>query len=782
MIKDKNFITKMVFIGIFVFICFQRSPAQQIDMNKVSIIVSPQIASPVRETLSKILKQEVIKRSSAEWESTDSWNTEKLSIVAVALSGDKELLGKPVPKRNDKSYPEYKPEGYRVLTQKENGKNIVWIIGADSRATIFGCGKLLRTMVIADDNVYLEEAIDLATSPMQEIRGHQLGYRDKANSYDAWDGKQYEQYIKELVLFGTNAIENIPFSEDGVHMPVSSEKMNIRISEICASYGIDYWVWAPANVDLKNEEKRQALLRKHEKLYRDCPKLDEVFIPGGDPGDNHPKFVMPFLKDLSQILTEYHPEAGIWLSLQGFSTEQINYFYNYLDKYQPEWLRGVVSGPGSPPTASTRHRLDSNYKHRHYPDITHNVRCQYPVQNWDQAYSLTLGREGINPQPSYYASIHQKYAQFTDGFVSYSDGCHDDVNKVIWSMRGWNIEKPVREILTEYCRFFFSPEVAETAAEGVLALEQNWEGPIIENGGIETTLRYWQELNKENPQLADNWRWQMLGLRAYYDAYQRKRKIYEQGLEKKANKVLAKAKKIGSDKAMTEALDIINKADSEPVAQDRYEKIVSYCDELFHSCGLQTSVPKYQASGAERGCILQFTNYPLNNRWWLTDEFEKIRKMEREQEKLKRLKIIRTWENPGKGNYYDNVSNIKTGPRVVSKSYDATDVAWWNNGYSRARLSSQLFQNNPVLEYENLDFEAYYLIRVCGQGDALIRADRRRLEPILYNKGRGEFKEFIVPKDITRDGKMRITFDIPEESHLNWREYSHVSDVWVIKR
>jgi hypothetical protein len=782
MIKDMALFPKALFLIILVLISFQKLPAKQIDMDKVSIIVSPQITSPVRETVVKILKQEVTKRSSAEWESIDSWNTEKSSIVAVALTGDKKLFGKPVPERNDKSYPEYKSEGYRILTQKENGKNILWIIGADSRATVFGCGKLLRTIVMMDDNVHLDKPVDFAISPMQEIRGHQLGFRDKANSYDAWNGEQYEQYIRGLVLFGTNAIENIPFSEKGVHMPISPKKMNIRISEICASYGIDYWVWTPAGVDLGDKVKRQALLKKHEKLYRDCPKLDEVFVPGGDPGDNHPKLVMPFLKDLSHILTKYHPDAGVWLSLQGFSTEQINYFFNYLDKYQPEWLRGIVSGPGSPPIASTRHRLDSSYKHRHYPDITHNVRCQYPVKNWDQTYSLTIGREGINPQPYYYSSIHEKYASFTDGFVSYSDGCHDDVNKVVWSMRGWDIEKPVREILTEYCHFFFGPEIAETAAEGVFALEQNWVGPIIENGSIETTLKYWQELNKENPQLSDNWRWQMLGLRAHYDAYQRKRKIYEQVLEERANEVLAKAEKIGADNAMKKALDFVNKADSEPVAQTVYDRIVSYCDDLFHSCGLQTSVPKYKASGAERGCILQFANYPLNNRWWLADEFKKIGKMESEQEKLKRLKIIRTWENPGKGNYYDNISNITTGPRVLTTSYDATDVAWWNGGYSRARLSSQLFQNNPVLEYENLDFNECYLIRVCGQGEALLRADGRRLEPVLYNKGRGEFKEFIVPKSITRDGEMRITFDVPEESHLNWRDHSHVSDVWVIKR
>lgn len=758
--------------------------AQKIDISDASVIVSPNIKSPVRKTLVEILKEEAGNRTSLEWQQARKWNGESSAIIAIALSGDKKLYGKPVPQRSENNHPEYNPEGYRVLTEVKPGQNIIWIIGADARATVFGVGHLLRNTIMLDKQAYLKEPVDVATSPDQSIRGHQLGYRNTANSYDAWDVKQYDQYIRELVLFGINAVENIPFGDhnNSVHMPISRQEMNIRMSEICASYDIDYWVWTPVTFDLTDTAKRSAMLETHEQFYKACPKLDQVFFPGGDPGHNHPRDVLPFLKDLSERLFKYHPDAGIWISLQGFSAEQIDYFYTYLDEYQPDWLRGVVSGPSSPSIAGTRHRLPVKYKHRHYPDITHNVRCDYPVLNWDQAFMLTIGREGINPQPNYYAKIHAKYAPFTDGFISYSDGCHDDINKVVWSMRGWDFEKEVRDIMIEYCRFFFGPEVAQRAADGVFGLEHNWVGPITENGSIETTFEYWKQLERENPQLAENWRWQMLELRAYYDTYQRRRKIYEQGLEKQANSLLAQAKLIGADKAMDHALAIVNKADSEPVAQGLHAKIVQYCENLFKSIGLQTSVPKYQASNSQRGCILDFVNYPLNNRWWLEDEFNKIRKMASEQEKLAQLEIIRTWDNPGQGSYYDNVSNIETGPRVLTTSYDACDVAWWDGGYSRARLSSQLFQTEPILEYENLDFNGRYILRVSGMGDALVRTDGERLEPVLYNKGIGEFKEFVIPKHITQDGKMRITFDRPEESHLNWKQFSHVSDVWLIKR
>ena len=756
--------------------------AQTINLNKAVIISSAKTNSPVVKTAIRMLKEEVKARTALDLQSAENWKNE--TAIILATSNESEVNGMKIPKREGVNLPEFKKEGYRIFCGKRDGRDIVWIIGSDERGILFGTGKLLRTAIMSKNKFYLNEPLDFASSPMQSIRGHQLGYRNHANSYDAWDVKKYEQYIRDLVIFGTNAIETIPLGDrdDSVLFPIPPEEMNIHISEICASYGIDYWIWTPVSCDLSDKVKREAELGRAEAFYKKCPKLDNVFFPGGDPGENHPRDVLPFLKELNDRLQKYHPGAGIWISLQGFNAEKIDYFYTYLEKNNPDWLRGVVTGPGSPPIAETRYRLPKKYLHRNYPDITHNVRCDYPVQNWDQAYMLTIGREGCNPRPNFFSKIQGAAAQLTDGFVSYSDGCHDDVNKVIWSMRSWDNEMEPSEILTDYCRYFFGPELAVRGAEGINALEQDWVGPIKTNGGIETTFEFWKNLEKENPGLLNNWRWKMLVLRSYYDTYQHRRKIYEQKLEKEANKILATAKSIGSENAMNQALDMVNRADTKPLNIDMHQKIVTYCDDLFHLIGLQTDVEHYHAANSQRGCILQFVNYPLNNRWWLADEFKKIEKMENEAKKLERLEVIRTWETPGPGSFYDNISNIETGPRVLTTSYDGTDVAWWNGGNSRARLSSQLFQIDPVLEYNNLDFNGKYIIRVSGQGEALIRVDGERLEPTLYNKGIGEFKEFVVPKWITQDGKMRVTFDRPEESHLRWTSYSHISEVWLLKQ
>jgi hypothetical protein len=274
----------------------------------------------------------------------------------------------------------------------------------------------------------------------------------------------------------------------------------------------------------------------------------------------------------------------------------------------------------------------------------------------------------------------------------------------------------------------------------------------------------------------------MLLLRAYYDTYTKRRLTYEQSLEKQTNILLSEAPKTGADKAMEAALETVNKADKVNIAPELRQKIEQLCADLFASIGLQTSVPKHQAKGYERGAVLDFVDYPLNNRWWLADEFKKISALPSNEAKLQRLKTISTWENPGPGSFYDDVSSVAKGPRVKTVSEDATDVAWWQDGFSRTRLSSQLFQKCPELVYDNLQPGARYILRVVGEGEALLRVDNYRLQPTVYNRENESVKEWIVPLSLTQDGKLHVTFDEPEESHLNWRKQSKISDVWLLKQ
>jgi len=176
-----------------------------------------------------------------------------------------------------------------------------------------------------------------------------------------------------------------------------------------------------------------------------------------------------------------------------------------------------------------------------------------------------------------------------------------------------------------------------------------------------------------------------------------------------------------------------------------------------------------------------FIDYPLNNRWWLEDEFKKVRGLPSEAAKVKRLRVIARWEHPGPGSFYDNVGNASKAPHVLPGETEPT-FWWWDEGKSRARLSWQATMWPRGVVYEGLDPEASYIVRTSGYGQAPLRINGDRVEPVLDGKEMGEFKEFIVPRESLKDRRLVLTWDRPDERALNWRKRSRLSEVWLLKK
>jgi hypothetical protein len=815
-----------------------------IDLRRATIVVRPGTLPAAEKMAATVLKEELTTRLGVTLPVTTTWPARG---VVIAVSSTRDVpewknagpalpavarAALPAPGAAaamvaaasvaEADGPELRAEGYRVVVQRTAERQTIWILGADPRGTLFGAGELLRALrwnpgagaaggagaaaaaAAVKGASGVPADLDVATAPRYAIRGHQLGYRQHSNTYDGWDVRHYEQYIRELAMFGANSVENIPFQDARVSplFTLSRDQMNVAISEICGRYDLDYWIWTPIDYDLNDASKREKGLADLDAAFDALPRLDAVFFPGGDPGDNAAQLVVPFLKDTAARLARHHPRAKVWLSLQHFDAKEIDFVLDFLSRDKPEWFGGLVAGPGSPALAITRARLDPRYPLRDYPDVTHTVRTQYPLPWWDPAFNFTLGREPINPRPVFYAALHDRIAPHTNGFISYSDGVNDDVNKTVWSRKSWSPEVTPREVLIDYARYFFGDAVAERAADGMLALEKNWEGALATNGSVDGTLLLWQQIEREQPSLAaSNWRWQMNLFRAYYDAYTRDRLIFETALERDANRALAQAGRTGSAAAIDEALKVLRRADVGtgkanftgccPVLRQRIEDLAAA---LFKSIRMQTSMEKYSASGAERGAVLDQVDYPLNNRWWLEDEFAKVRALPDEASRVARLDAIRAWEDPGPGSFYDDVAHVGRAPHVIraragsgaDSFIDAGPIphfVWEDQGKSRKRLSWQTSLRWPLaLVYDQIDPAASYVVRLNGPGDIKLKIDGELVEPVKYSKTLGELKEYRVPAAALVDRKVELTFDPIDESQLNWRQHSRLSEVWLIKQ
>src|SRR5208283_4280662 len=105
----------------------------------------------------------------------------------------------------------------------------------------------------------------------------------------------------------------------------------------------------------------------------------------------------------------------------------------------------------------------------------------------------------------------------------------------VWNALAWDPEAKVIDILRDYSRFFISLRYADDFAQGLLGLEKAWQGPLLSNENVDTTLTRFETMERAaTPAELLNWRFQQGLYRAYYDAYVRRRLIYETDLYNQA--------------------------------------------------------------------------------------------------------------------------------------------------------------------------------------------------------------------------------------------------------
>src|SRR5262249_28294215 len=157
--------------------------------------------------------------------------------------------------------------------------------------------RLLRELHMTRGRISLPVPLDITTAPKYPLRGHQLGYRPKTNSYDGWNLAQWEQYIRDLAVFGTNAVELIPprsdDDADSPHFPLPPMETMVGMSKLLDDYGLDVWIWYPAlDPDYSDAKTVEFALKEWSEVFQKLPRIDAVFVPGGDPGHTRPKFLM----------------------------------------------------------------------------------------------------------------------------------------------------------------------------------------------------------------------------------------------------------------------------------------------------------------------------------------------------------------------------------------------------------------------------------------------------------------------------------------------------------
>lgn len=706
-----------------------------------------------------------------------------------------------------------KPEGYVLTIRPTAGHTVITAIGADELGCMFAAGRIVRMLRWGDGAVRLA-ACEVVTSPANPLRGHQLGWRPTSNTYDRWGLREYEQYIRDLIVWGTNAIELIPF--DSAYDHEQNLQFTCALADLIASYGLKVWLWYPVDDETpkgvtgdglvpgqvvcpSRTDGRRFILERRAELFSRMRHLDAVFIPGGDPGGcpcerctPWVKTLLPLAEEIAGILHRYHPRAGLWLSNQGFRGEQNRMFYAYLRDRHPAWLAGVVHGPWAEETVqSMRRRTPSEYPVRQYPDICHCVRCQYPVPDWDQAFASTLGREPVIYRPQDHAHIARMFQPYTIGAITYSDGVNDDLNKAIWSAVLWDPRTSDRDVVRDYVRCFLGNGAAPEAFRGIYLLEANWRKPVLASRTIPAAYRVWTRLERRYPQLANrNWRFEMALLRAYYDRYVQL-KLQAESAGQAA--VLRSLRSGSSDPvaAANRAIRALRNLKRQEVAPSIKSRLLELGQQLFDNIGMQLSVPRWGASGSERGAVLDFLDVPLVDEEWMIAELQRGVAAGAPEAAKRAISTILNWEDAGPGGFYDDLGNPLKQPHLVRlETWDAdpgyvlstrTDFAIPGEGYRQSwvHYSEALFGAPIILRYTGLDPRSQYAVRATYSGryrpTMVLLANGLRVHGPEPTTVPPTVREWLVPPEATRRGTLT----------LKWFRVAgrgaQVSEVWLRK-
>ena len=798
-----------------------------LDLSRAVIVQPPGLSSREQKAVS-VLNEEVEKRTGIEWRVVNSWPDSGPAIVV----GQAGALQSFQPQFFESLFPHppaLRDEGFALRAQAEAAAPGVAVLGADERGVLFGVGGLLRALRMAKGKVTIASPLNVATSPKYPLRGHQLGYRPKTNSYDGWTISVWDQYIRDLAVFGTNAIELIPprsdDAPDSPHFPLPPLPMMIEMSRLADEYGLDVWIWYPAMDENYADPKTvEFALNEWGQVFRALPRIDAVFVPGGDPGHTRPKYSLALLQKQAENLHRYHPKGKVWISPQSFNREWTNEFYQILERDQPSWLSGVVFGPQNcDDLPALRKQIPRQYPIRLYPDITHSVECQFPVPDWDTAYAYTEGREVINPRPEGSANILRRYAPDSIGFLSYSEGCNDDVNKIVWSALAWDPEAKVANVLREYSRYFIGEKYVEGFAQGLLSLERNWQGPLLTNQDVDVTLRQFQMMeDSASPRHLLNWRFQQALYRAYYDAYVRRRLLHEIELENRVTSKLEEIRRVGIRPApldidpgepsrrtsehdvsavLLEVEGIVETGLSNSPAEDLRARILELGEALFQSIRMQLAVERYQAEAVSRGANLDTLDAPITNLPWMRWKIKQIRALASEQAQMTAIEEILNWSNPGPGGFYDDLGDLTRQPHLVRGpggvedpefrasslvGFDYPDEFGDQVPVSWKRWAESLFDAPLELRYTGLDPRGRYRVRVVYSGDERAAVIRMRcngnleIHPFIHKPWPPRPLEFDIPAEATSSGELNLLWNREPGLGGNGRG-CQVAEVWLLK-
>ncbi|WP_313808524.1 hypothetical protein [Sphingobium sp.] len=663
----------------------------------------------------------------------------------------------------------------------------VTLRSASTRGFVYGAGWLLRH----SDNLALTLSAPVNEKPQQAIRGTQIGYRFKNNSYDAWTPAMLRRRIEDFALWGANRVQIIaPRSDDAPTsplMPVPPEQAVRDMAQATHDLGLDVAIFYPLLGDYDGGAADAAEAHQLDALLQTLPALDALYFPGGDPGHTSPQRLFPLVERLSKTLRTRFPKAELLLSTQGFDAKGLDAFHAAL-AYHPKWLTALFVGPQTRESATTHiRRLAGRYPVELYPDTAHAMQAQFPIPDWNPAFALTQGREPVNPRPAAQATIFAHITPGTRGAISYSEGINDDWNIHQWLAMGWNGKA---DIARDYANFY----VGDPAFAAIPAmLEANWQGDPAANAQIEPTLA---AIDAIRPATWADWHLDLYRYRAVYDALIRERLIRARANQAEALYTLRQVSATGAEPAVAAARFAYARSDSMR-AGDLYQRLTTFADQLRHTAGMQLSLD-HGASNWRRGANFDRAMIDLNDRKAVERDMTAALALPTQAERIVALYALGDRWGMADFALYDDLGDPTNEPHLVRGPGYPSDPQLWrtaidgvaehtpDEGWRMAELSyaEALFEQPLSLHYEGLEKGRPYRLRYTWAGEdyslpLTLTANGTPLPSPATRTTNPQRVDLAIPRSLTASGTLDLVWSRPPGMGGSGRG-RQIAEVWLI--
>lgn len=464
-----------------------------------------------------------------------------------------------------------KLEGEKYAVETKGGQSLV--AAGRVRGLIYGAGALLRSVEWGERSFKVADGVK-SGCPVKPIRCAYWA-RHFYNWYHMASTDELVRYAEDLALWGINTI-NYQFVYPAVDFEYSRpgdverfERVSRELAKALAVRDIDIIAkggnnQAPFDTDPKLRGEPNVDPKRGNNGFNVCPakpggmefllkqqrtalakyegvKLDWLFHWPFDEGGCECEKCRPwggngFLKMCKQLAAQnkaMRPEIRTLLCTWTFHDDEFEMLWKYLGTADSKWIDGlIIDSHGDFPKYPLEHKLPREVSIITFPEIS-----MWGREPW--------GGFGAIAMPSRFERLFRQCEKVVSGYMFYSEGLFEDINKVTVTQLYVDPSRNWRDIVREYCRYELPGVDPDKFLELVVHLENgqvlpNFEkrSPTVANVGrgdiphfndFEGRCRYCLEEAEKAEKLAAeieksmspsrraNWRWRQIRLRTIID-------------------------------------------------------------------------------------------------------------------------------------------------------------------------------------------------------------------------------------------------------------------------